>query len=454
MALGAVRHRIGSGVAVLWPGVVLLPAAAAVAALAVPGAFAGGETRPWRRRREAARAAAATAREAAGEAFLRLDTAQRDLRISLETVRAVEPSDASAEALRRFEALNDLVDEASAAYIGVMDRHPLDSEDLDTTDYDAARRELEAVARRLDEVGKELERFGESVGPMIARADVALSQLPPKTEHARQTVRAAEAAVQVAVREGLASAAYEQRLAAVHADLAELDKGASVHGVGGTLELAAKVTATAQTLYEEADRLPRLRDDVTKRLSSLRTRAQAVASRADNLEPALSRLRQGYSAACWTDLEGTGAAVARAVEVAGTRIDEAGAAANGREWADAVSRLATARAALNNADEAMAAVHDRLRDLDEVARDPDAEIERTRFALRDAQRLAVGARAAAEEKYARSLDALVYRLEAVGGQVDAPHPDWWSFLTETRAIRAEVGRVVQQIRDDRAGGQA
>ncbi|WP_436772933.1 hypothetical protein [Yinghuangia sp. YIM S09857] len=452
MALGAVRHRIGSGVAVLWPGVVVVHAAAVAVVLVGPGAFAGGETRPWRRRREAARAAAGAAREAAGEAFLRLDTAQRDLRISLETVRAVEPTDASADALRRFETLSDLVDEASASYIGVMDRHPLDSDDLETTDYDAARRELEAVARRLDDVGKELERFGGSIGPMIARADAALSQLPPKTEQARQTVRAAEAAVRVAVREGLASAAYEQRLAALHADLAELEKGAVAHGVGGTLALAARVTTTAQTLYEEADRLPRLRDDVTKRLSSLRTRAQAVASRADNLEPALSRLRQGYSAACWADLEGTGAAVARAVEVAEARIDEASAAANGREWADAVSRLATARAALNNADEAMAAVHDRLRDLDEVARDPEGEIERTRFALRDAQRLAVGDRAAAEEKYARSLDALVFRLEAVGDQVDVPHPDWWRFLTETRAIRTQVARIVQQIRDDRAGG--
>ncbi|MGR7002539.1 hypothetical protein ACU686_38530 [Yinghuangia aomiensis] len=61
--------------------------------LLVPGAFGGGESWPWRRRREAARAGAVAAREAAGEAFLRLDTAQRDLRISLETVRAVEPSD-------------------------------------------------------------------------------------------------------------------------------------------------------------------------------------------------------------------------------------------------------------------------------------------------------------------------------------------------------------------------
>lgn len=445
MALGSVRRRIGSGVAVLWVGVALVP-------VVLPGAFAGGETRPWRRRREAARVAAGAAREGAGEAFLRVDSAQRDLRIALETVRAVEPSPDGDEALRRFEALSDLVDEASAAYIGAMDRHPLDAEDRDTTDYEAARRDLDAAARRLDDVGKELERFGGSIGPMIARADAALAQLPPRTEHARQSVRAAAGAVDVAVAEGLAPETYEPRMGALRTELAELDRGAAVHGVAGTLALADRLTESAQALYEEAERLPRLRDDVTKRLSALRTRAEAVTSRADNLEPALSRLRQAYSAACWADLEGAGATVARQVEVAEARIDEAAASVRGREWADAVSRLSTARAALNNADEAMAAVHDRLRDLDDVARDPGAEIERTRFALRDAQRLAVGERVNAEERYARGLDALVFRLEAVSGQVEVPHPDWWGFLTATRGIRAEVGRIVQQIRDDRAGG--
>ncbi|HSA50533.1 MAG TPA: hypothetical protein VLH10_10535 [Yinghuangia sp.] len=435
--------------AVLWPGAVVLPVLVSVVA---PQAFAGGETRPWRRRREAARAAAATAREAAGEAFLRLDTAQRDLRISLETVRAVEPSEASEDALRRFAALSDRVDEASAAYIAAMDRHPLDAEDLETASYETARSELDTVARQLDEVGVELDRFAETVGPMIARADAALAQLPPKTEQARQAVRAAVAAAETALREGVAPASYERKAAELQAELAELEKGAAVHGVAGTIALAVRVTETAQALYEEADRLPRLRDDVTRRLASLRTRAQAVSSRADNLEPALSRLRKGYSAACWTDLEGSGQTVARNVEVAEARLDEAAAAITAREWADAVSRLATARAALGNADDAMAAVHDRLRDLDEVARDPGAEIERTRFALRDAQRLAVGGRAAAEEKYARSLDALVFRLEAVGEDADAPHPDWWRFLSETRGIRREISRIVQQIRDDRASG--
>ncbi|MGR7002540.1 hypothetical protein ACU686_38535 [Yinghuangia aomiensis] len=176
-----------------------------------------------------------------------------------------------------------------------------------------------------------------------------------------------------------------------------MEKGAAVHGVAGTLTRAAQVTETAQALYEEAERLPRLRDDVTKRLSSLRTRAQAVASRADNPEPALHRLRRPSSAACWTDIADAPQKVTQAVAVAEARIDEVGQAAGRQEWADAVSRLATARAALNQADEAMAAVHDRLRDLDARRRGPGSGgPQRTRFAVRDAQRLAVGDRAVAE----------------------------------------------------------
>ncbi|MDI2129208.1 hypothetical protein [Yinghuangia seranimata] len=448
MALGAVRRRVGAGAMVVWPVWTVV----ALVPVLVSGTFAGGETRPWRRRREAARVAAGGAREAAGDAFVRLDTAQRDLRISLETVRAVEPSPASESALRTFAQLSDTVDEASAAYIAAMDRHPLEGDHLETDQYEAARRELDAVARRLDEVGKELERFAGSIGPMIARADAALAQLPPKTEHARQLARAAADAVEQAERAGLATPAFARRLEALRAEVADLDRGAATHGVAGTLALAARVEADAQALYDEAERLPRLRDDVTKRLSSLRTRAEAVTSRSGDVEPALSRLRRGYSAACWTDLEGVPQTVARSVEVAEARIAEAGESAKRQEWADAVSRLATARAALNNADEAMAAVRDRLHDLDEVARDPQAEVERTRFALRDAQRLALAGRAVAEDRYASRLDALVFRLDAAREHLDGPHPDWWRFLSETRQIRVEVGQVVTRIREDRAGG--
>ncbi|CAM5718470.1 hypothetical protein STENM223S_04372 [Streptomyces tendae] len=50
------------------------------------------------------------------------------------------------------------------------------------------------------------------------------------------------------------------------------------------------------------------------------------------------------------------------------------------------------RALLNATDEAVSAAGDRLHRLNAVQKDPQQEIERTRFAIRDAQRLAMAGR--------------------------------------------------------------
>lgn len=64
-----------------------------VAALVLPAAFAGGGTRRWfGGRAENQRAEAQAAKDAAAAAFYELDTAQRDLRISIETITAVDDS--------------------------------------------------------------------------------------------------------------------------------------------------------------------------------------------------------------------------------------------------------------------------------------------------------------------------------------------------------------------------
>jgi len=429
----------------------LVPLALAPLVLALaPSAFAGGETRPWRRRKEAARAAAQASREAAGQAFLRLDTAQRDLMLSLETVRAVRGASGTEDALRRFAAVSLRIDEASAAYIGLMDRHPLDVE-LETGEYDAARRELDETTRKLDAVHDELNAFAASLAPLLAHAETALAQLPPAVDRARRAAADAQRALADTERVGLGSPKLTTRADELRADLVELDRGPAALGIPGTLTLAERIEATAADLRSEAERLPRQREEVTNRLSSLRTRTQALESRLATVDPALSRLRRDYTQSCWNDLEQVPAKVRASLGVAHARLEEAAAAAGRGEYTDAVSRLATARATLKGADEAMATVHDRLHALEEVARDPEAEVQRTRFALRDAQRLALGGRANAEERYARRLDALVYRLEAIEAEAAQPRPDWWRFLSETRAIRAEVAETVQTIRDDRAG---
>ncbi len=93
-------------------------AAACSAALALPAAFAGGGTRRWfGGRAESQRAEAQAAKDAAAAAFYELDTAQRDLRISIETIAAVDDSPAARRAVTDFEALGRRIDEASHQYI-------------------------------------------------------------------------------------------------------------------------------------------------------------------------------------------------------------------------------------------------------------------------------------------------------------------------------------------------
>ncbi|MEU0934483.1 hypothetical protein [Embleya sp. NPDC005971] len=454
--MGTVRTVMGAGVVVgsarrsLGVGLPLSITLAPLILALLPAAFAGGETRPWRRRKDAARSAALAAREAAGEAFLQLDTAQRDMMLSLETVRAVRGARGTEDALRSFAAVSLRIDEASAAYIALMDRHPLDA-DLETDEYEAARRELTETAGKLDAVRRDLDRFGTSLGPLLADAEHALGQLPPAVDRARRAAAQAAEALAETERAGLGTSGLTARLAAIRGDLTELDRGPAALGIPGTLEVARRIENSAGELRAEAERLPRQREEVTNRLSSLRTRAQALESRLTGVEPALHRLRRDYVQSCWTDLEQVPAKARQSLGVAHARLEEAGAAAGRGEYADAVSKLATARATLKDADEAMASVNDRLAALEEVARDPEAELERTRFALRDAQRLALGGRANAEERYARRLDALVFRLEAIAAEPENPRPNWWHFLSETRAIRAEVAATVQVIREDRAG---
>ncbi|MGW3461965.1 hypothetical protein ACWDE9_21260, partial [Streptomyces olivaceoviridis] len=112
----------------------------------------------------------------------------------------------------------------------------------------------------------------------------------------------------------------------------------------------------------------------------------------------------------------------------------------------------TVRALLNATDEAVSAAGDRLGRLNAVQKDPQAEIERTRFAIRDAQRLAMTGRTTPDPRHARPLDDAVARLERAVGALEGRHPDYWHFLTETEGVRQTVARVVAQIREERGAG--
>lgn len=423
------------------------------AVLALPGAFAGGGTRRWfGGRAESQRAEAQAAKDAAASAFYELDTAQRDLRISMETITAVDASPAARRAVADFEALGLRIDEASRRYIQAVDATDLDRDDLEASAAARARADLTAAKDELLNVKRELDRFSSGLGPLLGKAETQLARLAPAVERARQALLAASNALDATRGAGLGADDLAARLAALAPELTKLNQGAGQHGVQTTLERAERVSREAEAIRAEAGRLPEKAAEIDHRLVSLRTRAQALTTRSGQVEPVLSELRRRFTAACWQDLQHVPEQAAQNVRQAEARLKEAQAARDAQRWPDATALLSTVRALLNTTDEAVSAAGDRLTRLNAVQKDPQGEIEKTRFAIRDAQRLAMTGRTTPDPRHARPLDDAVARLERAVTGLEGRHPDYWHFLTETDAVRRTAARVVSQIREERGAG--
>ncbi|MFE3326920.1 hypothetical protein [Streptomyces sp. NPDC059176] len=424
----------------------------AVAAAALPGAFAGGGTRRWfGGRGESQRADAQAAKDAAAAAFYELDTAQRDLRISIETITAVDGSPEARRAADGFAALGQRIDEVSHAYITAVDAHDLDRDDLEPAVAARARAELTKAKDELVRVKGELERFAQQLGPLLEKAETQLAQLAPAVERARQALLSASNALDSVRGSGMRADDLAARLAALAPELTKLNEGAGRHGVAETLQRADRVVRDAEAVRTEAERLPERAAEIDKRLVSLRTRAQALNTRAEGVEPILSELRRRFTAGCWQDLQPVPAQATENIRRAEEKLKEAVKARDEQRWADATSLLGTVRALLNSTDDGISTAGERLRRLDAVAEDPQQEVERTRFSIRDAQRLAMAGRTTPDPRHARPLDDSVARLERAVEGLTGRHPDYWHFLTETDAVREAVTRVVEQIRSERGG---
>ncbi|MBM7167390.1 hypothetical protein JQK87_02930 [Streptomyces sp. G44] len=419
-------------------------------AAAAPAAFAGGGTRRWfGGRGESLRAEAQAAKDAAAAAFYELDTAQRDLRISIETITAVDSTPAARRAVSDFEAIGRRIDEVSHQYISAVDAHDLDRDDLDSAVATRARTELTRAKDELARTRADLERFQQGLGPLLDKAETQLARLAPAVERARQTLLAASNALDAVRAAGLKADDLAARLAALGPELTKLNQGAGRHGVPETLQRADRVQRDAEAVRAEAERLPERAAEIDRRLVSLRTRAQALTTRGGQVEPVLSELRRRFTLACWQDLQQVPDQAGESVRQAETKLKEAQRAREEQRWPDATALLSTVRALLNSTDEAVSAAGDRLRRLDAVAKDPQQEIDRTRFAIRDAQRLAMAGRQTPEPRHARPLDDSVARLDRAVASLEGRHPDYWHFLTETEAIRSTVARVVARIREER-----
>ncbi|MGK5554363.1 molecular chaperone DnaJ [Actinomadura kijaniata] len=394
--------------------------------------------------------AAVAARDAAAETFYEMDRAQKFVRGRV-TLFADLDAAAAEPARREMDRLDEAANAASVEYIGLLDAHPLDDPDRPPHAHESARRALLGVADRMRRITGDLNRFAERLAPQMARLEAALDQLPPRLAAAREAVAAAEAAVAEARAAGMDAADPEAELERARAALAVLSsQGLGGLGLNGALEQAEEVRRAADRAREAAAELPQLAQKTRNSLASVRTRADAVAGRVSSVRDAMKTLLRDYSQACWQDLKGAPEAIEAGVERARERLNEASAHIARTEWKQAQLALTAARTELNAADRRASRVTGRVTELRAVREDPDGPAEAARFAIRDAQRLAVIQPGGAAPHHARALDALVERLDRAPRRLTGPHPDYWAYLQELEAIRTAAGDVVTRIRSERA----
>ncbi|MBE1535031.1 molecular chaperone DnaJ [Actinomadura algeriensis] len=406
-----------------------------------------------RRRGRGAQAATAAieAREAAASAFYDMDQAQKfiDGRVTVFEdldARAAEP------VRREFAGLSQAADAASVAYISVVDAHDVSDQDRSPAEYDAARRAFVACTERLQKSTRDLNGFAERLGPKMARLESALDRLPPKLSAARDAVAAADAAVTAAREAGMDASDPAAELDRAKESLGVLSsRGLGGLGLDGALRRAEEIRDTAERAREAAAELPKQGEKVRNSLNSVKTRVDVVANRVGTVRQAMKTMLRKYSQACWQDLRGAPEAIEAGVGRARERLDEGAEHAARGEWKQAQQALTAARTELNAADRRAGQVTGRVERLDEVAADPGAPVEGVRFAVRDAQRLAMAQPGGAAPHHARVLDGLVERLEKAPASLTGTHPDYWAYLRELESIKTAAGDVVTRIRSERAG---
>ncbi|MET9318722.1 hypothetical protein ABZX75_00765 [Streptomyces sp. NPDC003038] len=403
-------------------------------------------------RDESRRADAQAAKDAAAAAFYALDTAQRDLRISVETIAAADGSPAARQVGAGFTALGQRIDQVSHVYIEAVDAHDLDRPELDASVAARATQQLTRARDELVRVQAELDRFAQGLQPLLDKAETQLARVAPARERAKAALLAASDALDAVRAEGMRADDLAARLAALGPELTKLNQGAGLHGVQATVQRADRILRDAEAIRVEAVRLPERAAEIDRRLVSLRTRAQALRNRADRVDPVLSELRRRFSAACWQDLQQVPDEAVREVARAEERLRDAARAREEQRWADVGTLIEAVRTSLDAVDEAVSAAQDRLTRLEAVARDPKAEVERTRFAIRDAQRLAMAGRSVPDPRHARPLDESVARMNRALAGLDVRHPDYWAFIQEMEGVRASVNRVVTDIREQLGHG--
>jgi hypothetical protein len=405
----------------------------------------GAGTRWWRRGRDEALLRARDAAATAATAFVDLDAVQRSTALQVDAYAALERGPASAVLASEWAQVHHEADGAAAGYLRVTEQY-----DVETDLTERTAREAEAALRRSEHTMKQaltaVTSFTDRHRNRFATVEGALARLSAAGRDADAAIAAAHAAVARADQAGMPAHEAAAALAEAERARAVLAEGAAAHGLRAAVEAADTVLAAAARARMLADTIQQQRDEVSRALATARTRYDAVAHRRERLDETLSALRRMFVSSSYADVEGRPVEADAGLATARQQLAEAERQLVRRNLPAARAAVATARDALDAAGSAVDAVTQRHNLLQELKRDPQSAVRRTRFELREAQKLFVFMGDKVDQRYATQLDSLVRRVSTAEEAFSAPRPDLWRLDRDLARIRAETADVVRRLR--------
>ncbi|CAM3289315.1 hypothetical protein [Tsukamurella hominis] len=351
-----------------------------------------------------------------------------------EDVRTLSAQNPNASAVRQWPTIRDRFGGATERYLWASGSQS-GTRPPTPQDRDATARELADLVSVLDRFHTDHQRA--LTNARGARASSAAQEQAARVaaERATDLLAAPSTAPYLTLRpvvratDGLVEAVRQLDTAP---DLVARDAAARA-----VQEKAAELTAAVEAA-------PRIGDDAQRSLAAAGTRLQAVRNRASDLADTRSALLREFSAACSADLVDNDKVAAR--ESAAAEAALATAARRLREGTPdlALEDVGTARDHLDTADAAVNAVGERLRTLRSAKADPAAVAARTRFALRDAQHLAVQKQQV--HRWGSVLDAQHARIERAIADLERVHPDYWQYLQTLADIDRVIADAVDRMR--------
>ncbi|GAA1483059.1 hypothetical protein GCM10009624_34990 [Gordonia sinesedis] len=305
---------------------------------------------------------------------------------------------------------------------------------------------------RPDEIGRtltalhsateEMRRFGQAHATELTRARHAVHETQVLDHRARVAATSASTALEHAPDDLAGLRTVASAAASLTDAVARFEQAAGLRDRRQAAQAVVTAAANVETVLTDAPGYAARADRVIR---SVETRRGAIVTRSEQIPAAMSALRREFSTDCSVDLQDNDAIIARQLGAADA--DLAHAKQHLTSAADqAIVDAEAARDDLDTAEQAVDAVLDRLRMLRAVRENPGAEEQRVRFRLRDAQQFALNN--GLVDAWGTVLDAQADRIERAKVALRRIHPDYWTYLSELRAVDRRIAEIIDRMRGE------